>query len=148
MDLLTDIDNFNLGSQEIGFNQTTGDYSLAGQFVRGPYHYGKSYYTNFIKYDNRKVYHQREARRSQFIPQGNVNEKTFKERFEQYLDKLTKESNAKKLKKASKAIVHGLIHTFEAATNQNHIDGMKSIESVWEHEIADEFGKAIDNGRM
>ena len=32
------------------------DYTLAGQFVRGPYHYGKSYYTNFIKYDNRNTF--------------------------------------------------------------------------------------------
>ena len=29
------------------------DYTLAGQFVRGPYHYSKQYYKNFIKGYNR-----------------------------------------------------------------------------------------------
>ena len=41
MDLLVEIDHFKLTYQDIGVNET-GEYSLVGKFLRGPYHYGKS----------------------------------------------------------------------------------------------------------
>ena len=72
------------------------DYTLAGAFVRGPHHYSKQYYLNFIHGSNRSVYEKRLMRRSQFVPSTDAKEKSFKERFHVYLDKLQKEDARRK----------------------------------------------------
>lgn len=57
-------------------------------YTRGPYHYSKQYYKSYIKMANRGNFQRVQKSRQAFIPDYKVKEKTHKDRFQSYLERL------------------------------------------------------------
>ena len=79
-------------------------------YHRGPYHYSKQYYKNYIKVANRGNFNYMSKVRGAFIPEFKVKKKTFNDRFNAYMDKLKAEEERRGcnvIKEMTKAMHQG-----------------------------------------